>query len=93
MIVCAGILVIFLIIVIFTVTVLDDNAKNKQKEETQKRSQKYASSLMEINKQFYELEEKCREWERKEKQIEDLRYEAKARQKRRATHKRRVNKK
>jgi competence protein ComGC len=87
MIIYTVILVIFVVTIIF----LDEKAtkkREKEKEETKRRCQEYAAAMMESNKQFFEFEEKCREWERKERQIEDLRSEAKIRQKRRAAHKR-----
>jgi hypothetical protein len=65
-----------------------------QKEEKEKKrlslkiSKDYAASMMAINKELFNFEEECRELERKERQILDLRIEAMTRQKRRAAHKR-----
>ena len=55
-------------------------------KEAKEASDKYASDRLAINKEFFDLEDKFREYERKERELQDLRTEAITRQKRRAAH-------
>jgi hypothetical protein len=82
----AVLFLIFLIFIYFEGK--QDEAKEAERiaERIKEISDKYASDRLAINKEFFDLEDKFREYERKERELQDLRTEAITRQKRRAAH-------